>query len=323
MKKILALVFLSACFGTVAAQNNNVFPATGNVGIGTTNPTAKISFNEVSESDTPSGLTWFSGAPLNYGIYRTPGAWGAPSFQQLKLSWDTGIILEPGSQYQNSYVDVKGGGLRVTSGNVGIGMTSPSQKLSVAGNILSSVGANEGGSIWLENSFKTDNNLAYRWAIYNMTGSYGNSLQFWSYSQDASVMGPKFAISDNGNVLIGKTSQSNTAYMLDVNGKARANEIVVNTTGADFVFEKDYKLRSLKDLEAFVKQNKHLPEVPSAKAMQENGLGVSEMQTKLLQKVEELTLYLIEQNKRIAGYESNQQKQQMEIEKLKKLLNKK
>ncbi|RQO80225.1 hypothetical protein DBR40_00995 [Pedobacter sp. KBW01] len=323
MKKILALVFLSACFGIVSAQNNNVFPATGNVGIGTTNPAAKISFNEVSESDMPSGLTWFSGAPLSYGIYRTAGAWLAPAYQQMKLQWDTGIILDPGAGSQKSYVDIMGGGLRVSSGYVGIGITSPNQRLSVAGNIFASVGSNEGPSLILENPSKNANAAGYRWILYNMTGSYGNSLQFWNYNQDNSVMGPKFTISDNGNVLIGKTSQTNTAYMLDVNGKARANEIVVNTTGADFVFENDYKLRSLKDVEAFVKQNKHLPEVPSAKAMQENGLGVSEMQTKLLQKVEELTLYLIEQNKRIAGYESNQQKQQNEIEKLKKLLYKK
>lgn len=321
MKKILALIFLSVCFGAVSAQNT--FPTTGNVGIGTLNPAAKISFNEVNDgANTPDGITWFNPNPLAYGIYRTPGSWLAPAYQQLKLAWDTGIILDPGNAYLNSYVDIQRGGLRVSAGSVGIGVTNPSQKLSVAGNILSSVGTNEGGSLWLENPNKTGN-LASRWAIYNMTGNYGNSLQFWSYNQDASVMGPKFAITDNGNVLIGKTSQANTAYLLDVNGKARANEIVVNTTGADFVFEPDYKLTDLSELEKFVKTNKHLPEIAAAKTMEENGIGVSEMQTKLLQKVEELTLYLIEQNKRIAAYENVQKQQQQEIEKLKSLLNKK
>jgi len=299
MKKILTLVFLSAFAGTVSAQNNNVFPATGNVGIGTTNPTAKISFNEVSESDIPSGLTWFSGAPLSYGIYRTAGAWVGPAYQQMKLQWDTGIILDPGIGNQKSYVDIAGGGLRVTSGNVGIGTVTPEQKLSVAGNIYASVGSNEGAALILENSSKNTSAAGYRWTLYNMTGPYGNSLQFWNYNQDYSVMEPKFTISDNGNVLIGKTTQTNSTYKLDINGKARTNEIVVNTTGADFVFEKEYKLRSLKEVEAFVKQNKHLPEVPTAKQMVENGVSLGELNTKLLQKVEELTLYLIEKDREL------------------------
>lgn len=67
--------------------------------------------------------------------------------------------------------------------------------------------------------------------------------------------------------------------------------------GADFVFSPDYQLKPLSEVEAFVKENKHLPEIPSEKQMVENGLNVNEMQIKLLLKIEELTLYVIEQNK--------------------------
>ena len=203
-----------------------------------------------------------------------------------------------------------------TNGNVGIGTLDPTQKLSVTGNILSSVASNEGGALWLQNPSKTANNLAYRWAIYNMTGSYGNSLQFWSYNHDTSVMGPKFAITDNGNVLIGKTTQTNAAYMLDVNGKARANEIVVNTTGADFVFEPDYKLTDLLELEKFVKTNKHLPEIPTAEQMAENGVSLGELNIKLLQKVEELTLHLIIKDKQLQNEKETNNKQQQQIDAL-------
>nr|WP_315425031.1 hypothetical protein [uncultured Pedobacter sp.] len=181
-----------------------------------------------------------------------------------------------------------------------IGAINPVQKLSVAGNILSSVGSNEGASLILENPSKNVNNAGYRWIFYNMTGPYGNSLQFWNYNQDNSVMGPKFTITDNGNVLIGKSTQGNSVYILDVNGKARANEIVVNTTGADFVFEPDYKLTDLTEVEKFVKTNKHLPEIPTAKEMIENGVNLGELNIKLLQKVEELTLHLIEKDKSIS-----------------------
>lgn len=102
----------------------------------------------------------------------------------------------------------------------------------------------------------------------------------------------------NGNVLIGKTTQSNATYMVDVNGNVRANKIVVNTTGADFVFGPGYQLPSLQDLEKFIKENHHLPDITPAKQMQANGVDLGDNQTKLLQKIEELTLYVIELNKK-------------------------
>ncbi|AZI24047.1 hypothetical protein EA772_01315 [Pedobacter sp. G11] len=121
----------------------------------------------------------------------------------------------------------------------------------------------------------------------------------------------------NGNLLIGKISQANTTYKLDVEGKVRANEIVVNTNGADFVFEDSYHLRPLSDLDIFVKKFKHLPEIPPAKTMQAEGVSISELQIKLLQKVEELTLYLIEKDKVIAEQEKKLKVQQKELSEIK------
>ena len=65
------------------------------------------------------------------------------------------------------------------------------------------------------------------------------------------------------------------------------------------MFEPDYKLRSLEATEAYIKAHKHLPEIPSAAEMEENGIQLKEMNLKLLQKIEELTLYIIDQNKKI------------------------
>jgi hypothetical protein len=67
--------------------------------------------------------------------------------------------------------------------------------------------------------------------------------------------------------------------------------------GADFVFEKKYNLPSLNFLDNYIKENKHLPEIASAKEMQANGINLSEMNIKLLQKVEEMTLYMIDMKK--------------------------
>lgn len=101
----------------------------------------------------------------------------------------------------------------------------------------------------------------------------------------------------NGNVGIGTT---NPTDMLTVAGKIGAREIKVSTNaGADFVFEADYQLPALTDLENFVKTNKHLPDIPTAKQMVENGVNLGELNIKLMQKVEELTLHLIEKEKQL------------------------
>lgn len=102
--------------------------------------------------------------------------------------------------------------------------------------------------------------------------------------------------------------------MLSVDGLILAKEVrvAVSTTThwADYVFDKNYKLMSLNEVETFVKNNKHLPEVPSSKDVQENGIDITEISSILLKKIEELTLYTIELKKKV-------EEQQVEISKLK------
>jgi hypothetical protein len=157
------------------------------------------------------------------------------------------------------------------SGNVGIGTGNPSAKLDVLGVVRYGNGNTSSGSL-----------------------SYGTSGLI---TLESSSLNTSIAIlpSGNGNVMIGKTSQANTAYKLDINGSARVNEIVVNTTGADFVFDDKYPLPQLSEVKSYIDENHHLPGIPSAEQMTKEGFSVGEMNTKLLQKLEELTLYLIEQ----------------------------
>jgi hypothetical protein len=103
----------------------------------------------------------------------------------------------------------------------------------------------------------------------------------------------------NGQVGIGTNMASSAGYKLAVNGSIRAKEVVIESGWADFVFEKNYKLTSLESVEKYIEANNHLPDVPSAKFISENGLKVAETQTIMMQKIEELTLYVIEQNKKI------------------------
>lgn len=89
-----------------------------------------------------------------------------------------------------------------------------------------------------------------------------------------------------------------------VNGRLYAKEIHVKTNvWGDFVFDKDYALLSLSDLENYIKEHKHLPGVPSESEVIEKGINVSDMNVILMQKVEELTLYMIEQDKKIRELE--------------------
>jgi hypothetical protein len=89
-------------------------------------------------------------------------------------------------------------------------------------------------------------------------------------------------------------------YKLDVNGTIRAKEVKVNlNSGADFVFEPGYQLKPLDEVHSFIKENKHLPEIPTAAEMTNGDTNLGELQVKLLQKIEELTLYTIQQQEMI------------------------
>ena len=99
-------------------------------------------------------------------------------------------------------------------------------------------------------------------------------------------------------------------------GVLRANDVTVNlNNAADYVFDENYDLKSLEEVESFVKENKHLPGVPSASQLEEKGMSVSEMSNLLLEKVEELTLHLIRVEKENRALKA-------EVEKLNEMLNK-
>jgi hypothetical protein len=152
---------------------------------------------------------------------------------------------------------------------------------------------------------KGDEHYGKVWSLESVTGNT------WANAPEFRInLGKKehFCIDYLGNVGIGKTAD--TSIKLDVAGTIRATEIKVEAKDqtADFVFDENYSLRSLDQVEDFIKTNGHLPSIPSAENMEKDGVNLAEMNKLLLQKIEELTLYVIQQKKALQDKEERLQK---------------
>jgi hypothetical protein len=169
-------------------------------------------------------------------------------------------------------------------GNVGIGTPSPSAKLDVR------------GEVWIGGSTAP----VLRWR--DGTTEYATArIQSSDLTFEVNNLERLRIQSATGNVGIGTTTPS---HKLSVNGTVRAKEVIVDTGWSDYVFDEGYKLKALSETEAFVKAEKHLPGIPSAKEVSDHGISVGEMQAKLLAKIEELTLHQIAQGKELSQLKS-------------------
>lgn len=342
MKKltIITTLILFALTNQLHAQDTtypgNVF-VTGNLGIGTTSPQERLHINGALRGNASGGALTIKSLYGTMDIGAQNSTFGHIYTDRSEILVNKQLDLLTGSlaSYNtNLYLKTNRSSTRMTilnsNGNVGIGTTNPAQKLDVNGalringpisgynntivmdgyvymnNQLNiSHSSESGGEICLINPAKNGVGQAMTWRIMNMTGNYSNSLQFYAYDvvgcDNGGLCNPRLVLMDNGNVGIG-TDRPDTK--LDVAGTIRAHEVrVCLNQGCDFVFEPDYQLMPLGELEKFVTTNKHLPEVAPAAVMESEGIDLSEMNAKLLQKVEELTLYVIELNKRIEGLE--------------------
>lgn len=194
------------------------------------------------------------------------------------------------------------------AGNIGIGTTNPLQRLTIAGKQNLNEGAPTNGQNSTALLRVQSNNLGYGEVMdfgMNVQPSYG-----WIQPQDLNNSNAFYNLSLNpkgGNVGIGT---QNPDQKLTVKGKIHAEDVIVDmNVPADYVFQKyydnhssireDYSMMNLNELEAFIRENKHLPEIPSGEKMTQDGVTLGDFQMKLLQKIEELTLYVISQEKKI------------------------
>ncbi|WP_159581194.1 hypothetical protein [Marinoscillum sp. 108] len=299
MKTIKITILLLICWSTALAQNTFPTPS-GNVGIGISTPLSKLHlYHDDSEVSANVGLT-----------IEQDGT-GDSKLQFLLTGvqrWVAGIDNSDGdkfiigrgldwSQSKNFVID--------NSGHVGIGTLTPSKEFEVNGTILSN------------NFMSSASNTTYNHFIRNGTGAalYINqvesnaSLPILRLSSGTATANQnvRFTVENDGSVGIGTTNLE--GYRLAVNGSIRSKEVKVEANWSDFVFSDNYQLRTLEEVEQHINENGHLPEIPSEAEVTENGINLGEMNAKLLMKIEELTLYLIEQN-------NQNQAQQARIERL-------
>ena len=208
------------------------------------------------------------------------------------------------------------------SGKVGIGTITPIDKLHVvssseditwpivANNMYNS-STKDGYGVGIKLKHSHDNE-DWKWSgIASVNeGGWANDSGLALYSDGSE----KVRIKHDGSVGIGTINTF--GYRLAVNGAIGAKEVNVEVTSdwPDFVFSDTYELRSLEEVDRYISQNRHLPAIPSEAEVREYGINLGEMNAKLLEKIEELTLYLIEQNKQ-------NQSQQAEIAALKERVN--
>lgn len=204
--------------------------------------------------------------------------------------------IQTNAQWATSSTDI----YNTNTGNVGISTNSPIYLLDIAKFVteptvaVRNLGSNGGATFRM-----TDANSSSDYKFKSIAPG-GFKIRDVTNSLDVILIENNSAthciyIKSGGNVGIGT---NNPGSKLAVNGKIDCKEVEVTLTGwPDFVFADDYKLRTLTEVEKFIIENNHLPDVPSEKEVLENGVNVGEMHSTLLRKIEELTLYMIELKK--------------------------
>ncbi|MGJ8734073.1 MAG: hypothetical protein ACSHW4_13035 [Cellulophaga sp.] len=288
----------------------------GNVGIGIMSPSVPLHIYKNQSgwlqqiAGTSPNIGDFVGLKILSGYVGDTGKWvGLSAVSESLYSNETGLALHTGKIER----------LRIkNNGNVGVGTATPKEKLHLEGNLLlDSYNLGNDNGIFFRENFNSANK--YNLSILNFDHSSSgispdglsiNAYDGVSFSTGSNSRNERMRINKYGNVGIGTVDPGN--WKLAVNGKIRAKEIKVETGWSDFVFYDDYKLPSLQEVETHIKEKGHLKNIPSAKEVAENGILLGEMDSKLLQKIEELTLYTISQEKKI-------KKQEEKISKLESL----
>ena len=230
----------------------------------------------------------FDKSPLGSAVMKmNPNSTVSGGSLQTSASGSGGISLS--ATHPNGLVQLGGEvNINSTTNKTGIGTTTPLSKL----HILNGDDASLSTHGYLMLGAVTGNNLIF------------DDNEIMARSNGA--IAPLVLQNDGGTVRIGDVAVP-SGYKFAINGKMICEEVNVKLASSgwpDYVFSANYKLPGLNEVEKFIADNNHLPNIPSAREVEKSGIELGEMNRKLLEKVEELTLYIIAQNKRLTALEN-------------------
>jgi hypothetical protein len=265
----------------------------------------------VQKTDTYTGDMYFQ-VRNGPGFYQTP--------LLLKANGYVGIgTASPSSKLEVSGQTISGNRINGTSGDF--------EALSIYNTPASNLPSGNGAVIQFYNNSSNYNTGVFGASIKSVSvnNQYGWESDLYlrtarnnSYSSQT-ILDAIVVKGNTGNVGIGNNAPD---AKLTVSGQVHAQEVkvTVSAPGPDYVFEKNYKLTSLEEIKNYIDKNKHLPEVPSAKEMEKNGVQLGEMNMLLLKKIEELTLYVIEQERKFKAKDDEIKDLKSEMELIKRKL---
>ena len=349
MKKLLALIAIISVFTFTAnaqfSTTGTTTSTTDKVGIGTTSPVTNakldVQGNGVNIGNT-SNLDASLHIGASYGGFDRltqihPTGVSKPALNLMGSTnssgsynwWAWGAMANSSTWAIQPTVTFSGStGLFITTaGKVGIGTTSPTGNLTVGGrgNINPNPShTNEADYTGLNLTFKEEDVFGgnFDLGVIKMVQPADAYVDYADmvFQTSLGTTTEKMRISGEGNVSIGTPDAK--GYKLAVNGTAIATEMFVKLHGdwPDFVFKPTYKLPKLSEVKAYIDANQHLPDMPSEAEVAKSGIKLGEMNTLLVKKVEELTLYLIEQDKEKKQLAEKLESQQQQIDKLTSLL---
>ncbi len=302
LKKIICFSALIMAFNTTRAQNN-IYPTSGNTGLGNTVPSAKLDVYVPGNATMQSGIRLTS--PFSFSNTSNINT----LFHLRKAGRNKG-------QFSSQFV-VK------TNGNVGVGVNynDPilnNKRMVITDNNPNALDLNVRGFALIDGQnasllFGATGGESFgQWGIEYNEYATVKGLNFWKPAGSNNFGNYYMFLTDTGKVSIGLDPNVAGTYSGDFKlyvAKGIMTEKVKVTLRSssdwsDYVFEDNYNLLPLDKVEQHIEEKGHLPNVPSAEEVAKEGIDVAKMDAKLLEKIEELTLYIIEQNKRIEALET-------------------